>query len=244
MQVLRNRYRADRKQAIITGLVVLTIGVLIMTIAMSQYVAGHGSSMSPVTVRDNEWLTTSLVTRDWSSLAVTYRMGNTVVRLDYQDAYHWRKEILENRDDSELAGTVMTFEDSTYREYPVNTIDKRTGQAFVYEETLTGGIEVPERWLHPGFLAVLIQNHFVSSDNNESGTLKVQQTLTIPCTPQEPGHPPIPQPAACERSDTYREVETWTFRTDITPPMVIAGRSEADGQVQWQVEVLSVERAP
>ncbi|MCO5178183.1 MAG: hypothetical protein M9890_14605, partial [Thermomicrobiales bacterium] len=66
----------------------------------------------------------------------------------------------------------------------------------------------------------------------------------VPCPIQEAGHPPMPQPAACDHGDTYREVESWTFRTDITPPMVISGYNEIDGKVVSTVEVLNVEPAP
>ena len=199
---------------------------------------------SPV-ISDSEASTGTLATAGWPPLAVTYRMDDTIARLDYQDARHWRKEVLESRGHPASVGTVMSFEDSTVRHYPVNTIDARTGQAAVEQDTLTDGIAVPERWLHPGFAAVLKYKHYVVSDGDTPQTLVYRQVFpAVKCAVQEPGRPPTPQPAPCAHSDTYREVETWTFRTDITPPMAIAGRSEAEGQVQWQVEVLSVERAP
>lgn len=244
MQPSRRR-RIGRGQNIAAGLVLLVASVLVMAIVMSQYVAGSGSSLPSTDTQGSAFLSESAVRGDWPRLSVTYRMGNTVIRLDYEDARHWRKEILESRDDPALTGTVMEFDDSTYREHPADTIDASTGQASVYEEPVTGGIEVPERWLHPGFATVLQQKHFVASMGETTGIAVYRQVFpAVKCAVQEPGHPPIPQPAACEHGDTYREVETWTFRTDITPPMAITGRSEADGQVQWQVEVLSVERVP
>lgn len=174
---------------------------------------------------------------DWPSLTVVYQSDGIIARLDYHDAYLWRKEILENRRDPTSVGTVMSFDRTVFRIHQDRAHDWR--------DTLADGTAVPERWLHPGFQSALEYRHFVVAEESLPGTLTYRQTIPAAACPlQEAGHPPIPQPAACEHGDTYREVETWTFRTDITPPMAIIGRSEADGQVQWQVEVLSVERVP
>lgn len=219
----------------------ITFALLVASVLMMAGAMWH----PPAIEGSGEMSKGANATADWPPLTLIYRSDAAVVRLDYQDARRWRKEVVENSRDPSSVGTVMSFGDTTVRHHPANTVDASTGQASVYEEPVTGGIEVPERWLHPGFAAILQQKHFVASAGEAPDTVVYQQVIpAASCPAQEAGHPPIPQPAACETGDTYREVETWTFRTDVTPPMAIAGRSEADGQVQWRVEVVSVEPAP
>lgn len=175
---------------------------------------------------------------DWQPVTVTYRSGSTIAQLEYMDARHWRKEIIEDRLHPEAVGSVMSFGDQTFRQTQRDT-------ATAYEDTLTDGVAVPERWLHPGFDAVLQYKHYVASPGDAPNTIVYQQVFpTVPCPVQEVGHPRIPQPAACDHGNTYREVESWTFRTDITPPMVISGYNEIDGKIVSTVEVLSVEPVP
>ena len=86
MQPSRRRY-VGRDWNIAAGLLLLIAGVLVMAIAMSQYVAGRGSSLSSIGTPDTS-PSESVARGDWPRLVVTYRMGNTVVRLDYEDARH------------------------------------------------------------------------------------------------------------------------------------------------------------
>lgn len=175
---------------------------------------------------------------DWQPVTITYQSDSTIARVEYRDTQYWRKEIIEDRRHPEAVGTVMSFGDQTYRQ-------TQSDIATDYEDTVTDGIAVPERWLHPGFEAVLQFTHYVAHTGDAPNTAVYAQVFpSVPCPVQEAGHPSMPQPAACDHGDTYREVESWTFRTDITPPMVIWGYNEVDGKVMSTVEVLSVEPAP
>jgi len=182
--------------------------------------------------------------RDWPAMFVIYRTGDTIVRLEYQDAYQWRKEVIESPRDPEMVGKVMTVHDMTYTESIPNTVDRESREPATYTETLPSGKVAPERWLHPDYAQFLETKHFVASAGDVPNEIAYRQVWTVPCAPAPSAtdsHPTIPQPAACDSGTTYEEVESYVFRTDVTPPIAVAGYTEVDGKMTWQFEVLEID---
>lgn len=238
---------------IVTTIVLLLCGVLIarstgMTgsqpIAAENATASHGGRTSATwPVKSGEANTAS----DWPAMTVVYRSDGTLVRLEYLDAHHWRKEILESTYNPEMVGKVITFDGMAYTESIPNTVNVESGNPALYTEVLPNGKEVPERWLRPEYTQSLEAKHFVVSAGDTSNEAVYRQVWTVPCPPapnETDPHPPISQPAACDTGTTYAEVETYVFRTDVTPPLAIAAYTEVGGETTWQFEALEVDLSP
>lgn len=175
---------------------------------------------------------------DWPALSVDYRTPHGRGHLEYTNAHDWT---------ARSPGSVMTFSGTTLSHDAANTVFANGEPAIVHED-LHDGIAVPERWLHPRFAATLLFRNYAVTPGSTPQTLQFQMRWTAPCPPQSPpGTPDTPRPASCETpataatgTDTYTELETYIFRTDITPPLAILGTSEIDGVTTVLFEVLSV----
>lgn len=180
---------------------------------------------------------------DWPPMTVVYRVDGVEARLAYVNARQWRTDVLKNPAAPDMVGFVSIFDGTTYTDYTPNTVDLKTGQPAKMVRDLPDGVALPERWLRPDFATMLAQRNFVVSAFD--GRLQYRNTLTYACATPEPGRPALPnQPAACASGNTFDEVETYTFRTDVTPPIVSSFTIERDGKVISQAEIVSLDLTP
>jgi hypothetical protein len=169
-----------------------------------------------------------------------------VVKLSYQDERHWRKDVLVNELDREMEGLVITYDGSTHAQYIPNTFDPRTGEQQVITDEFPTGVVVPDRWLHPNFINLLRQKGFAEVTSVLPNRVTFSKTSTLDCAMFEgPIHAPLPNvPDQCDTAATFQETETYTFRTDVVPPIPVSATIAQGGTVTWSAEVLEVDMSP
>lgn len=175
---------------------------------------------------------------DWPAMTITYIAEGSMVRVEYESRNEWRSQVVSGVS----PGVVTEFVDGTYRTFERQIVNGDAATVERRRETYSDGVVVPARWLHPEFAVGLEYRRYTVTTDATADRATYSMRYTIPCPPDTPGHPPIPDlPEVCNTQVTFEELETFVFRTDIEPPMVVDYISDVEGEATIVAQVVDVE---
>lgn len=183
---------------------------------------------------------------DWPEFYMRYRISEALqndaqvelqtleLELHYQNERQWRKLVVEGGGAGEDDGTVYMFDGDISTITTPNVIDPETGKPVVSTFQLPS-ILAPERWLRPDWADLLVERYQYRMDGGaDENIVEYTRETANPCD-----NPDLKAlvPEVCSQAAGVELVETMVMRTDVQPPMPVAGTTTVGGELIWSFTV-------
>jgi hypothetical protein len=168
----------------------------------------------------------------WPPMTVVFLYGESGLpgiktTLEYLDEYHWRS----------VGGGYLSFFNGEF------VVTRDSSDTYLVQRHDGSGALLPLRWFRPDWFSMIAGYGFghdpaLSGDGIEGYSLDYEWA----CPTDDLVELGLDVPAACDAGEAFFMTrESYRFRTDIEPPLVIEAFSEIDGEKVGHYQVLEVD---